>query len=82
MDITGKIGDLFPSEKPEWPMYSYSRPAYLFWQGVADEMFANGATPDQVREFLSSKTVRHMLDAHGDEARNLGREFYRRITGG
>jgi hypothetical protein len=72
-DITGDIGELFPSsEKPKHPMYSYNRPAYLFWQGFYAALRKKGASHKDAMQVLSSKAARHMLDGHGDEVEELG----------
>jgi hypothetical protein len=76
VDFTGKMGDRFPSEHPpEWPMYSFSRAAYLFWNGFANGLIARGLTEQQVQDELQSKGVRWLLDQRGDEIEALGREM-------
>lgn len=76
-DCTGLIGDLYPStEKPEWPMYSYSRPAYVLWNAIAGELNRLGWTDDEIREWLQSKHPRWALDGSlGDKLRDLGIEY-------
>lgn len=48
----------------KWPMYSFDRPAYLFWNGVANYLRNAGYSDKEIREELQSKSVRWMLD-HG-----------------
>lgn len=72
-DITSSIGELFPSSEPvKYTMYSYSRPAYLFWQGFYAGLRKNGATHKQAIAVLQSKAARHMLDGEGDTLSELG----------
>lgn len=64
-DISGKIGPLFGpviSRKPEWPMYSYERPAYIVWCGVASSLHARGWSDNRVRRWLQSDAARFALD--------------------
>ena len=66
-DCTGKIG---PSggqtnclgELPEWPMYSYERPAYILWNAIAQNLHRRGWTDSQIKEWLQSKNTRWALD--------------------
>jgi hypothetical protein len=75
-DITGKIGSLFPdASDPEIPMYSYSRPAYLFWQGFYEGLRERGMTDEQAFEEMQSKGVRWMLDLSGEMLGDLGRSM-------
>ena len=75
-DITGEIGELFPSsDKPKYTMYSYSRPAYNFWQGFYDGLRKKGMTHEDAIAVLQSKAARHMLDGHADEVRTLGEKL-------
>jgi len=53
--------DIFPTP---WRMYSYSRPASHFWNGVANYLHDKGMTDDEIGEKLMSKDMRWMLD-HG-----------------
>jgi hypothetical protein len=76
-DCIGLIGDLyrFP-EKPEWPMYSFSRPASILWNAIAAELNKKGWTDDEIREWLQSKRTRWALDGElGDKIRALGVEW-------
>jgi hypothetical protein len=75
-DITGKIGDLYPArEEAEVPMYSYSRPAYLFWQGFYEALRKRGLTDDQALTEMQSKGARWLLDSDGEEIIKLGRSL-------
>ncbi len=65
MDITGKIGTLngeTVNPAPEYPMYSYERPAWMVWGAVADEMQKRGWKEEQILEWLQSKNARWALD--------------------
>lgn len=62
-DISGKIGQMFGRPgSPEWPMYSYERPAYMVWNAVASSLHDRGWTDDQIKEWLQSKNARWALD--------------------
>lgn len=75
-DITSDIGPLYPSsDSPKNPMYSYSRPAYTFWQGFYDGLRKKGMTHEKAMEVLQSKAARHMLDGHDDEIKTLGEKL-------
>lgn len=76
-DITGKIGDLFSaSRKPEWPMYSFERPAYTLWNAIAGRLKAAGWSDDQIKEWLQSKSPRRALDNElGEKLHSLGVEY-------
>lgn len=78
IDITGKIGNLFHSHEtpPEWPMYSYSRPAYMLWNAIANGLIAKGWTEEQIKEWMQSKETRWALDGKlGDKILKLGEEY-------
>ena len=75
-DITDKIGDLNPTtETPEWPMYSYSRPAYIFWNGVAKGLMEAGLNQEEIQRWLQSKLARWELDGMGHLLENFGRSM-------
>lgn len=61
-------------DKP-YPMYSYDRPAALFWSGVAKVLADAGYDYDQIEEFLRSKNTRWMLDMFEDKVEALGEEI-------
>jgi hypothetical protein len=76
LDITGKIGDLFPAQSPEWPMYSYSRPAGILWNSIADTLHKNGWTEEQIQVWLKSRDTRWALDGElGDKIKQLGHDY-------
>lgn len=77
IDITGKIGPLNNTFiNPEWPMYSYERPAYIFWNAIANGLHKAGWTEEQIREWLQSKGPRHALDfALEEKLIQLGQEY-------
>lgn len=66
-DITGKIGNMFQGEQPEWPMYSFNRPAYAFWQGVATELQEQGYSQQHIQGVLQSKHMRWLFDGGTSE---------------
>jgi hypothetical protein len=79
-DISGKVGALLPihtTEKPpEWPMYSYERPAWLLWNAVAAELHVNGWSEKEIKTWLQSKATRWALDGDlGNAIRDLGRKY-------
>lgn len=81
-DISGKVGDL--GSDADWPMFSYERPAYMLWNAVGRELFQQGWTEAQVKEWLQSKGPRWALDADlGDEIEKIGQAFAVKLaTGG
>lgn len=76
-DCTGLIGDLYTvPAKPEWPMYSFSRPASILWNAVAAELNRKGWTDEEIRKWLQSKHPRWALDGElGDRLAKLGTEW-------
>ena len=75
-DYTGRICPLFPSQiDSEWPMYSYERPAYTFWNGFANGLKKQGFTDKEIGEWLMSKQARWMLDGKEHELSDLGFEL-------
>ena len=77
IDITGKIGELFPSASPaEWPMYSYSRPAYILWNAIANALHKKGWSEQEIKDWLQSKETRWALDGElGEQLTKLGQEY-------
>lgn len=73
-DISGDICDLYPNTG-SCPMYSFSRPAYVFWQGFYDALIGRGIPHEDVMKILQSKGVRHMLDGREEEIEELGRKM-------
>lgn len=81
-DYSDKLGPLFPdhNQDREWPMYVYRRPAYLFWNGVANGLLDKGYNEEQVKEWLQSKNARYSLDGGWEqEIESLG---YKLAIGG
>ena len=74
-DYTGKFCDLHPSTNTEWPMYSYERPAYTFWNGFANGLKKQGFTDKEIGNWLMSKQARWMLDGKEHELSDLGFEL-------
>lgn len=79
-DITGMIGDLYPKENPEYAMYSYSRPAYLFWQGFYEGLLARGFTHKKAIEEMQSKGPRWMFDGDSESVKQLGFKMAKNYT--
>jgi hypothetical protein len=77
-DITADVCDPFDKPKGEIPMFSFERPAYLFWQGAYDVLTDElGKTHEQAVEWLKSKHPRWMLDNKGDACKRLGATLVR-----
>lgn len=66
-DMTGKIADA--------GMYSYERPASLFWNGFAAALIGAGYSEAEVEDILRSKLMRWNLDDSGGRVEALGREM-------
>jgi putative NIF3 family GTP cyclohydrolase 1 type 2 len=77
IDVTARIGPLLPiPDRADWPMYSYHRPADIFWQGVADRLQAAGWREARIRDWLQSKAPRLCLDGTwGERLAALGAEL-------
>jgi hypothetical protein len=78
IDITDKIGSLYNGTKelPEWPMYSFDRPAYYLWNAIANGLHQRGWTEEQIKDWLQSKSARWALDGSlGESIEQLGAEF-------
>lgn len=63
-DLSIELGPMFPAcgPAPKHPMYSYDRPAWLFWQGVADQLQEQGMSEERAIAWLKSSSTRHGLD--------------------
>ena len=77
IDITDKIGQLYSLRGsrahprhplPEWPMYSYERPASILWNALANALHQRGWTEGEIRDWLQSKYARWALDGYLGEA--------------
>ena len=79
-DITGDIGDLYPVIAPKYPMFSYSRPAWLFWQGVYNTLTKKGKTHEEAIEILQHSLVRYALDDIQDEIVKSGERFGEKLA--
>lgn len=84
IDITAKIGPMFgPVDfggDPEWPMYSFARPAYIVWNAIANQLYERGWTENEIQEWLQSKAARWALDGDlGTKLEFLGRDFAKTI---
>ncbi len=74
-DITGEIGAQYSSDDYEYPMYSYSRPAYNFWNGFYNGLRKRGLTKEQAISEMQSKGVRWMLDSDDSSLEKLGEKM-------
>ena len=72
-DYTDKMGPL--DSDREWPMYSYERPACIFWNAFANQLQREGFSEEQIKEALQGRVVRHMLDYNGNDIENVAREL-------
>ena len=72
MDITGKIGPLYPIPESEWPMYSFNGPAFSFWNGVAKGLKDSNYNEKDIQGWLQSKSARWFLDYYGEKIESLG----------
>ena len=65
-DISDKVGQLHGKDcwgnDPEWPMYSYDRPAYILWNAIAKNLHSRGWSDEQIKAWLQSKNTRWALD--------------------
>lgn len=81
IDITGRIGDMFPIQNPEWPMYSFGRPAYILWNEIANALVKKGWTEDEIKYWLQSKDTRWALDwSLGDMIREVAIKYAEGIS--
>jgi len=44
------------------PMYSYERPASMFWSAFMNGLMAGGFSEQEARDWLTSKSARYALD--------------------
>ncbi len=59
-DYNSLIGPL--NSDTAWPMYSFERPAYAFWNGLATALHQRGWSDEEIREWLQSKEPRYLLN--------------------
>jgi len=79
-DCTLRLGSL-DSDAP-WAMYSYERPANILWNAIAGELYRNGWSDDQIRDWLQSKGPRWSLDGDlGEALEELGRKVAKKLLG-
>jgi hypothetical protein len=80
-DCTGHIGQLFKSDC-DWPMYSFDRPAYIFWNAFAKTFHDAGWSDDKIRDWLQSKEPRWLLDGDLSETiASVAEDFAKKICG-
>lgn len=65
-------------ENAKLPMLSFVRAGNAFWKGVILELVQNQElSEEQVRNIITSKDMRHMLDGSGEELTQLGMTMVR-----
>jgi len=80
-DITATVGPLFPhyqspDNPPEWPMYSFDRPARILWNAIGKRLAEKGWPQNEIKDFLQSKETRWLLDGDlGDALERLGKAY-------
>lgn len=72
-DYTGDIGP--DGGDSPWPMHSFGRVAFLYWNGFANALREAGYEREEIRRILQSKLMRLMLDHEGEELYALGRRM-------
>jgi hypothetical protein len=73
-DYTASFRPMFEShDKAAIPMYSFSRPAYMFWSAFMNGLIAGGMSEKDAKDYLCSKNTRWALDNDlGDQIERLG----------
>lgn len=68
-DYTASFKPLYgiPAGENATPMYSYERPAYIFWSAFMNGLQAGGLSERQAKDWLTSKKARWMLDGDMSE---------------
>ena len=63
-DYTDRICDPRYREGDEesWPMYSFKRVAFIFWNAFANALKDRGLSDKEIKDQLQSKGMRWMLD--------------------
>lgn len=70
-DYTCKLGQL--GGLCDWPMYSFTRPASLFWNAFANHLRRCGMKDGEIKRVLQSKHTRWLLDDEGAFLEEVGR---------
>lgn len=70
-----KPSELLSEDEKPFTMYSYERPARLFWFYLSKELLSRGLTDEQVVKWLASKSTKHLLDSHEDKFEELVKEM-------
>ena len=78
-DITGRMCDLYTVIERDHPqaivMYSFSRPACIFWQAAFERLISHGMSEQRAIDWLTSKAPRCMLDQFDERIKTLAREM-------
>jgi len=63
-DFTCAFHQMFPLEPmpDSTPMYSFERPARIFWSAFVNGLMAGGMSEKDARDWLTSRAARHSLD--------------------
>lgn len=84
-DLSCHVGPLWKDrrDEPQWPMYSFDRPATMLWNAIGRELHAGGWSDKKIKEWLASKSPRHALDGSlGDTITDLGAAYAADILAG
>lgn len=77
-DYTAAFKPLFgtPSTDDARAIYSYERPAYIFWSAFMNGLRAAGLTEEEAKDWIASKRARWMLDGEmSDKIEALAYEY-------
>lgn len=89
-DITGDIGEskekhqyLLKQGEVKYPMYTFARPAYMFWQGFYNGLRKSGISHKEALTHMQGKGVRWLFDQDGDqEMEKVGQLFAKEFLDG
>ena len=63
-----KLGPMFSPTRHEWSMYSYDRPADIFWAAYCRRLKELGWTDGEILALVQSKFPRHAMDGNWTDA--------------
>ena len=76
-DITGRMCDLYTVIERDHSqaivMYSFSRPACIFWQAAFERLITRGMSEQHAIDWLTSNKARWMLDKYDECIKTLAR---------
>jgi hypothetical protein len=68
-------------QDPEWPMFSFERPATILWDAIANGLHKRGWSEAEIKEWMQSKDPRWALDGSlGDAVYKLGLAYAKQCT--